>query len=65
MKKLFKALFLLSLIALPIMFTSCEKDHGTSGYGHYGDSDWKKYDGNDQTLELEEGVSLINPTNEQ
>lgn len=62
MKKLFKAVLMLSLIALPIMFTSCEKDHGTSGYGTYGDDDWKKYEGNNPTIEYEEGVSLVNPT---
>ena len=54
---------MLGLMALPFIFASCEKDHGTSGYGSYGDSDWKKYDV--PTLESEEVTSpIITSTNE-
>ncbi len=64
MKKLFKAVLMLSLLALPFIFTSCEKDHGTSGYGSYGDDDWKKYEGVEQTIEFEDASSsVINSTN--
>lgn len=69
MKKVFKAILMLSLMALPFIFISCEKDHGTSGYGSYGDDDWKKYDGVDQTIEFDDVSSSVimsstNDTNE-
>ena len=56
-------------MALPFIFISCEKDHGTSGYGSYGDDDWKKYDGVDQTIEFDDVSSSVimsstNDTNE-
>lgn len=62
MKKLVKAVFMLSLMALPFIFTSCEKDYGTSGYGHHNDSDWKLYNNNDQanpSIDYEEAVLPI------
>lgn len=67
MKKLVKAVFMLSLMALPFIFTSCEKDYGTSGYGHHNDDDWKLYNDNyDQTVDFEDAVSSIdNSTSEQ
>ncbi|MCQ2303111.1 MAG: hypothetical protein MJZ94_10870 [Bacteroidales bacterium] len=63
MKKIFKALFMLSLMALPFIFTSCEKDHGTSGYGSYGDDDWKKYDGENPSIGYEEAVMVSSEKN--
>lgn len=63
MKKLSKVVLTLSLIAFPFIFTSCEKDYGTSGYGHHSDDDWKKYEG--PTIGYEDAVqSAINYTNE-
>lgn len=41
MKILFKALFVLSLMASPFILTSCEKDHGTTPYDDTDDNDWK------------------------
>lgn len=66
MKKIAKVVFMLSLMALPFIFTSCEKDHGTSGYGSYGDDDWKLYNnGGGQTADYEEAVlSMTDSTNE-
>ena len=41
MKILFKAMFMLCLMASPIVLTSCEKDHGTTPYDDTDDNDWK------------------------
>lgn len=67
MKKLVKAVFMLSLMAFPFIFTSCEKDYGTSGYGHHSDDDWKLYNNNGgQAIDFEDASSSIdNFTNEQ
>ncbi len=54
---------MLSLMALPFIFTSCEKDHGTSGYGSYGDDDWKKYDGENPSIGYEEAVMVSSEKN--
>ncbi len=42
MKKAYKALFMLSLMASPLFFASCEKDLGTTDYEEVDDDDWKK-----------------------
>lgn len=53
MKKITKAMFLLSVMVAPFVFSACEKDEGTTDYNNVSDDDWKKalavndYCGND------------------
>lgn len=65
MKRILKAVLMLSMMALPFVLASCEKDYGTSGYGTHNDSDWKKYEAPTPTVEYDEDVqSAITLNNE-
>ena len=61
MKFIFKVLFVLSLMASPVILTSCEKDHGTTPYDDTDDNDWKKA----PAVEYDDITSfMVTPTNE-
>lgn len=65
MKKFFKAVLALSMMVLPFVLVSCEKDYGTSGYGNHSDSDWKKYEAPAPVVDYDEDVqSAINFNND-